>query len=371
MIDETGQDSSNERAKTYDPPLAHLQMLWVRFQGVALGPIRMGFELGTDLRGALGIRMREHVCATPDLNPCSCCTEESPCPYRLAFEVMHPPGRTITRRGDWLPRPFVVRPPLDSRRLTEGERFSFDILLFGPMVRCVSQVAGAFDTAQNTGLGGRTARFRLAEVHSLDQEARVIGSVSHREATRAETQRFAGITLTDSGLHEPVDSNANRAWIERSTRVTVRFLTPTFIKHRGNVEEVPSFEALVQRIGQRFRDLMLAWGEPPDVIITWPREAHRVTIEKWSGSWVLAGRESRRQSPNRQDLSGFVGEVTYRGPIQPFRRLLRVGELLHVGANPTFGCGWYHVLEGDEQRLHRTAWLDGSWPPPAAVRRGW
>jgi CRISPR/Cas system endoribonuclease Cas6 (RAMP superfamily) len=48
-------------------------------------------------------------------------------------------------------------------------------------------------------------------------------------------------------------------------------------------------------------------------------------------------------------LSGFVGEVTYRGEFEPFLPLLLLGEYLHVGKNVAFGNGWYRIEKSGQQ----------------------
>jgi len=59
--------------------------------------------------------------------------------------------------------------------------------------------------------------------------------------------------------------------------------------------------------------------------------------------WYDWERYSARQDV-RMKLGGFVGRVTYRGDLQPFLPLLRLGEVVHIGKGTSFGLGKY-VLE--------------------------
>jgi CRISPR/Cas system endoribonuclease Cas6 (RAMP superfamily) len=60
-----------------------------------------------------------------------------------------------------------------------------------------------------------------------------------------------------------------------------------------------------------------------------------------SSRWLERSRRTRQGE--QQNLSGFVGEVTYRGDLEPFIPLLLLGEYIHVGKNAAFGNGWYQL----------------------------
>ena len=53
--------------------------------------------------------------------------------------------------------------------------------------------------------------------------------------------------------------------------------------------------------------------------------------------WIDRSRRTRKGFA--QDLSGFVGEVTYRGELEPFLPLLLLGEYVHVGKTRRLGMG--------------------------------
>jgi hypothetical protein len=58
--------------------------------------------------------------------------------------------------------------------------------------------------------------------------------------------------------------------------------------------------------------------------------------------WYDWERYSARQD-TRMKLGGFVGKVTYRGDLQPFLPLLRLGEFVHIGKGTSFGLGKYMI----------------------------
>jgi CRISPR/Cas system endoribonuclease Cas6 (RAMP superfamily) len=80
-------------------------------------------------------------------------------------------------------------------------------------------------------------------------------------------------------------------------------------------------------------------------------QAEAVQTVRVDSQWIDRSRRTRKGFS--QDLSGFVGEVTYRGDIEPFLPLLLLGEYIHVGKNAAFGNGWYR-LERSTARPERT-----------------
>jgi hypothetical protein len=67
---------------------------------------------------------------------------------------------------------------------------------------------------------------------------------------------------------------------------------------------------------------------------------------------VESGRYSRRRQVSH-DLSGFIGEVTFKGELASFLPYLKLGEYLHVGKNAIFGKGWYEIAEIENCRKER------------------
>ena len=55
-------------------------------------------------------------------------------------------------------------------------------------------------------------------------------------------------------------------------------------------------------------------------------------------------RYSGRQKA-RMKMGGFVGEAVYEGDLTEFRRLLLLGQLVHIGKACVFGNGrWYEIV---------------------------
>ena len=84
---------------------------------------------GNTLRGAFGSSFRRLVCV-PECRSAQACPLAESCPYKLIFEPSPPQGSDRLSKNQDIPRPFVFRPPLDSKTTYEaGEAFEFDLVL--------------------------------------------------------------------------------------------------------------------------------------------------------------------------------------------------------------------------------------------------
>jgi hypothetical protein len=191
---------------------------------------------------------------------------------------------------------------------------------------------------QTTGLGHRSAQFRLARADFLDPSGAVIDRVDHLEVLRDRSAVGWLLELPSVGKSDEIGE------------VELQFLTPTRLSQGGQPLAVPTLGAVIDAIGRRCRELLTRWGiaEAP---LHWPVHL-RAELHDWSGAWRPMGRRSRSQQGKHHDLSGFVGEVRYRGYVAELVPWLRVAELLHVGSNIPFGCGQIRVTyrplrEGD------------------------
>ncbi|MGH9344145.1 MAG: CRISPR system precrRNA processing endoribonuclease RAMP protein Cas6, partial [Terriglobia bacterium] len=69
---------------------------------------------GNTLRGAFGSSFRRLVCV-PECRSAQACPLSESCPYKLIFEPAPPQGSDRLSKNQDIPRPFIFRPPLDSK----------------------------------------------------------------------------------------------------------------------------------------------------------------------------------------------------------------------------------------------------------------
>jgi len=297
---------------------------------------------GSVLRGGFGHVFKRTVCAQPQVKHCDGCLLAETCAYSYLFETRPPPGSQVLRTHGAVPRPFIIQPPLDRRtEIPAGELLTFGLVLVGraagylPHFLVVFRELGEvglgrpFDKAQGKGRGKYVLR-EVRAVHPLtgpDDGAPV----------------YDGETLLGTGLEVTAEEVA--AWAERlpDDRLTVRFLTPARLKHGGQfAREAVDFHVLVRALLRRLSSLAYfhcgrRWEtDYPG----WVERAQGVETAETHLGWVRWERYSGRQA-HRIEMGGVVGSVTYTGELAPFRPLLALGMLTHVGKGAVFGNGRY------------------------------
>ncbi len=288
----------------------------------ALEPLHLPPFKGSALRGGFGITFKRLVCA--NAWPCGeRCEGGNACPYGYIFETKPPEGSDALKKNEHVPHPFVIEPPADSRaEYAPGEQLIFDVVLVGKAQEYMDYFAVTFKELGRAGLGRGRGKFRVAKIKALD-------------------------TLTTSDLEA-------RAAELPTGQIRLRFLTPTRLVHDKEMVQDPPFHVLVRRLLDRVSSLSYfhcgeRWETDFKGLIA---QAEQVELAEARTRWVQVERFSGRQQ-ERVSLGGFVGEVAYKGDIAPFRALLLLGSLAHVGKATVFGNGKYEIERGDGDREER------------------
>lgn len=130
--------------------------------------------------------------------------------------------------------------------------------------------------------------------------------------------------------------------------VAVELRSPTHLLLRGKPtpRDLPiPFDLLVKSTLDRFAGL---FGEDSSPVIA---KEIRSVVEAEAAKVPLLEQDVRaadgshhsRRSSSRLDLGGTVGRLLYGPQAASFFHILRAAEVLHLGKNPTFGCGRIQV----------------------------
>jgi hypothetical protein len=306
------------------------------------------YNKGNVIRGGFGSTFRRIVCHANCRDPESC-ELRNVCPYTAVFHPFVPEGSEKISRNRDIPRPFVIKPPLETKETyLAGERLLFDVVLVGKIKDFLAYFIVTFKELSQAGLGRNRAPVELAGVDHIGSDgASVPVYTSANNLVQPPASAISWAELC--GSHNSNGSASSpQAGAELVSRVTLRFLTPTLLRADGVVLRRPMFGPLAKRLRDRINALSYFYcGAGLDIDFkAFGDAAEKVKTVSDATGWVESSRYSRRREVSH-DLSGFVGEVTFEGELGMFLPYLKLGEYLHVGKNAVFGNGWYEIVRAE------------------------
>lgn len=308
----------------------HCHEVTVRFLEKAVVP---PYE-GSMIRGAFGRAFKESCCPFPHNG--SGCPLGDKCPYGYVFETSPPEDARDFARNKEVPRPYVFEPPEDTKmEYAPGERMRFGFTVIGRAADYMPYFIFAFSKMGEEGVGRLKARYELERVVAENPLA----------GTREEV--FDGEVAKNRRLPVSWEDAQDAARGLDGERLRLEFLTPAFVKFRGEVSpEAPPFAALVQALLIRIPMLSAmhcgeVWREDFRAMVERAREVETVRDET---TWVSFRRYSSYRKKS-EALEGVVGGVEYAGPLEEFLPLLCMGQLTHLGKRAVFGLGRYRMVE--------------------------
>ncbi len=306
----------------------------------ALESLQLPAFKGSALRGGFGHTFKRLVCVQP--RACDKhCHAGNICPYGYIFETTPPENSEVLRNFQGIPRPFVIQSPAERRsQILSGEQLSFGLTLVGHGINYLPYFIAVFRQLGQVGLGRNRGRYRLLTVEAVRPDGEKTEPIYHAET---ETIRTVEATINSESL-------AARAAILPPDRLTIDFLTPTRLRHKGIwIHTGPSFQALAKVLLGRISSLSyFHCGQHFEADFRGLIDrAAGVQIAHSETRWEDWSRFSGRQK-QRVRMGGLMGRVTYEGDLQDYLPLLALGELVHVGKGTVFGNGQYHIGQTQE-----------------------
>jgi len=337
------------------------------------------------LRGGFGHTFRR-LCCVPQCRDTKNCPLANSCPYKAVFEPSPPPGGDRLSKNQDIPRPFVFRAPQTQQtQFKQGERFGFDLVLIGRALDFLPYFVLSFRELAREGLGLNRAKCTLEKVEELGPLADTgIRNLEYLESQNGNLESSVPSNLSsvtslvysaEDQLFRASGSGAADEWIASRLRhlsgasgnasvqfVTIRFLTPTFLRADGEIVRCPEFHHVFKRLRDRINALNTFFGDGPlevDFRCLGER-AEKVRTVSAQTEWVERFRTSSK-THQRHELSGFVGSCAYEFPQAEsgisdleFLNWLLIGELVHVGKHTAWGNGWYQIVdEGTGEEPHQ------------------
>lgn len=312
-------------------PVGQFEFRLAASQDMVLYPI-----LGSMLRGAFGSALKSVSCTVSHRN-CARCVLSTTCSYTCLFE----PQINVNA-----PRPFTFQipvPPLNRHFSAENSlRFMiradgtlpFGLSVFGvKAIERLPYVIRGIEQMARTGFGMPRRKFFLRDVTAASS---LIFTPEQPNIIRRLPERLSlGNTCKKrvAGIY-PVD------------RLTIRFLTPVWLREKDRFVEEPTFFQLVKFLLKRLQNVLSHYSEQPAAIdenglLDAAHEIRVIDRMLWRHDFDFYSNRRRR----RERQHGILGEMTFAGGcLNKFLPLLAAGEVLHVGSKTSFGLGRYEIL---------------------------
>lgn len=275
---------------------------------------------GSMLRGALGASLRRGMCMTRR-SDCGACMLAKNCVFPRVFKPL--PAGSLPA-----PPPFCLAPDADERRdYKAGETFSFGMKLFSYATEYLPFFVQAFRAAGERGVGSANpeGKFELAKVEWLGR------SLYDKDADRLDIPEPQNAPLPAINKDE-----------NETGRITVRLLSP--LRHKADnhfsakLEFLDLFHLVLRRIKALSSLDGLAYRLDQDLYRSLRAKAEQTRIIEDNSRWKDWKRYSSRQDAI-MNFGGLIGDITYEGPVSPFREFLAFAEIAHIGKQTSFGLG--------------------------------
>lgn len=284
----------------------------------------------TAFHGALARALYDRACVAPARATCTGCPAEACCAYPALFDPAQTERSRLRELGvtTEVPRPLAIAPDQPFLPTSEqpfpvgaGQIVAFRIVATDKVWQHWNLLRQALELVGRRGLGPRETRvlLRLVDVRAL------------------------------ASTPPPLDRG----------ELTLRFVTPLRVKHRGQIASEIDGPLLVSAIVRRARLLAELTGKP------WAIDDH---VDRWAASLesvadltlVRVGRYSGRQE--RWMLwPGLVGSLRLRGEgLGALLPLLHFGSLAQIGKATTFGFGRYELDPAAEAHNAKALRLEGA-----------
>lgn len=304
-----------------------LQRFQFRFQ--ARDDLVLPVFKGSPWRGLFGHVFKDITCSLKR-SSCPSCLLKTNCYYVSIFDTPSVGLRECFIEGpNARPRPFILVPPLDSRRLIpSGETFTTEITLTGPALEVIPHVVLTFLEMGNRGIGSSRAKFNLQEGFYW-AEGGWTGCYSAGDAQ---------ITLPKKMTPTPLPA-ANGYSCQK---VVMNTVTPLRLKYRGKPVDTPTFPIIIRALLRRLDDYsrLYGMGPLPEEIPKLIRMSEDISLVSSDIQFTDIQRYSNRQK-REMKMGGIQGQLVFAGHLEPFFPWLTLGEMLHIGKSSTFGFGKY------------------------------
>ncbi len=257
--------------------------------------------------------------------------------YEYIFDTPND-GRLRDVSGDKAPRPYILEAPITfKRKYYPGELFSMDLILVGKAIEYIPYLVYIFDEAgHSSGIGkwrsSGFGNYQLLKVTCFNNESEI---VYYKDEKILVENVFSPCSL-DKNINIP----------QENSLLIINFITPAHIVYdSAEIEKTKNhpftFPAMIQSLLWRIY-LLYGFHQSQDVPEYQKIPVRELEIVNKNLTWEKFEHFSNRQYTG-VPIVGFRGSVVLQGDWQQYLPLLKLGEIIHVGRETTFGLGKYIV----------------------------
>ena len=317
-----------------------------RFHTEVVTPLELDEHSGSALRGSFFEAIWKRFCTNKSAPTCAACPLHTTCPVSSIVA----PLREENVRGQDIPRPYILLPPLGGKRHYEpGDTLSFGLTLFGDIIQLLPYIILSVGLLEEGGLGRRVQDHHGLRGRFIVKRIESCNLFNDTQQTLYEAGKPLVTTQTLAMTETEVQAKASAL---SSARLKLTLLTPLRLRDQDHLVKQAEFGPLVHRLLERFDALAATYGTGNSLFLAQRQQlverAEQVQCSEDATYWEEVGSYSRRQQ-RVTPISGLRGHATFIGDLAPFRELLVWGELMHVGKSCVKGNGWYSIDDDRSQ----------------------
>ncbi len=270
------------------------------------------------IRSIIFSSFKETVCTQN--TTCETCILQNVCLYTKYF-TPKAHSTFLVHKGNQIPPPFSLKMDWKTKKYPKNSLLKFELIFYSNITNLLPFLIAGLKSFERRGLGKLWYPFKLKSI-------------------------FSGTSpiYSNDFIHIPQPVILSTDKKENSNGVTIRFLSPTFIKNKATPHNPPTFADIVKSIALRFSLISYfykntSW-QPPRKFF---HLAENVKYRYSSYSWHSFVRFSHKQK-NHMPLEGFTGTLHVEGNIKPYIFLLKIAPFLHIGSKTSFGLGQNSVV---------------------------
>lgn len=312
-----------------------------KFELETTGRLRLGAFFENTLRGMIGAHLHR-LCCSNALEKCESCADSASCLYSYLYNT--PAAKESKNLSNYktLPHPYIFYFPRNRLIFEKGDRVIFYLTLFGRALNYLSYYVHAVSGVCRDGFGIDRTPLRLAKVEAVygPQDLETIYTV---EDPFLNSFRKQSLCL-ETALHPVLEVNPPNCDAEPALRmVKLSFNSAFRVKENEKLLSAIGFPTIIKSLLRRFSNIAYfhCGRETPIDFKKIIDMAGNVEVVDSKLEWFEYDRYSLRQRA-KMKLGGLIGEITFKNASK-WIDLLKLGEIIHLGKNTSFGFGKYEL----------------------------